>query len=352
MTPEAIDDPALVSEEWDDLADRTGAPPWLRPGWILAWHRSFAKGRLQILCLRGPLGLDALVPLIVSRTTAGSAANSETPFSGMLAAGDEAARNLAEGLFVRRWRRLTLWPLEAGSSSLDASRRAADVHGYRSVARTIGRSPHIPLDQGWDAYRSDVSSKVLSEVRRRRRHLEARGRLSLEVYDGGSDVAGLLSEGLKVEASGWKGAEGTAIAARPQAVRFYQEIAEWASARGSLRLAFLRLDDRPIAFDLCLEEDGVHFLLKTSYDPEFRTFGPGILMRHDMIERAFQEGLRSYEFLGHDEEWKHRWAKRFRDQILLKCYAPSLVGRAERVLYEHGAPVARRVKGRLRRGKP
>ncbi|MGH2754736.1 MAG: GNAT family N-acetyltransferase, partial [Actinomycetota bacterium] len=102
---------------------------------------------------------------------------------------------------------------------------------------------------------------------------------------------------------------------------------------------------------LSLEEGGIHFLLKTSYDPEFGSFGPGILIRHDMIERAFAAGLTSYEFLGHDEPWKHRWARHFRDQILLRSFAPSLVGRLEGAVYAHGAPLARRVRNRMKRGR-
>jgi CelD/BcsL family acetyltransferase involved in cellulose biosynthesis len=347
---ETIDDPNLIAAEWDVLADRTEAPPWLRPGWILPWSRWFSKGRLEVLCVRGPSGISGVLPMVRSGSTASSAANSETPFSGLLA--DDAATSaaVADSLFEHSFRRVTLWPLEAGSRSLEVCERAADSHGYRSVTRVTGRSPYVPLDEGWDTYRESVSSKVLSEVRRRRRKLEAEGHLSLDVEDGMGDIGALLAEGLQVEASGWKGAQGTAIATRPEALGFYKDVTDWASSRGSLLMAFLRLDGRPIAFDLCLEEGGVHFLLKTSFDPEFRAFGPGILIRHDMIERAFGEQLVRYEFLGHDEEWKHRWAKHFRDQILLKCYAPTVSGRVERALYEHGAPVARRIRGFLERG--
>jgi CelD/BcsL family acetyltransferase involved in cellulose biosynthesis len=37
------------SERWDALADRAGAAPFLRPGWIAAWWRAFGRGRLEIL---------------------------------------------------------------------------------------------------------------------------------------------------------------------------------------------------------------------------------------------------------------------------------------------------------------
>ena len=37
MRLEIADDSDALAEEWDDLADRTGADPFLHRGWIAAW---------------------------------------------------------------------------------------------------------------------------------------------------------------------------------------------------------------------------------------------------------------------------------------------------------------------------
>ena len=297
---------------------------------------------MKVICVRDGDRLSALLPIISSGSKATAAANSETPFSGVLAESRDASRVLVDELYGRRLRRVDMWPMEDGSWGLDACAAAASRHRYRSVSRSIGRSPFVPLDEGWDAYRERLDKKVLSEIRRRRKRLEAAGGLVLQIEDRDDDARSLLDEGLRIEASGWKGSEGTAIIARPEALRFYREITEWAEARGSLRLCFLRLGGRALAFDLSFEEGGAHYLLKTSFDPEYRKFGPGILMRHDMIERCFSEGLTRYEFLGHDEAWKHEWAHDFRDQILLRSFSPSPAGRVEHAIHAHAAPLLRR----------
>ncbi|HKP88939.1 MAG TPA: GNAT family N-acetyltransferase, partial [Thermoleophilaceae bacterium] len=41
-----------------------------------------------------------------------------------------------------------------------------------------------------------------------------------------------------------------------------------AAEQGWLRLAFLRLDGRAIAFDMCLEHGGAFYVLKGGFDPE------------------------------------------------------------------------------------
>lgn len=348
MNVEVVHDPAAASAEWDELARRCAAPPWLRPGWVLAWRAAFAPtASFSLLCARNDGRLTAALPLVGTRARIETPSNSETPFAGALAVDPASASAIAAELFARGHRRITLWPVERGDVTLDACARAGSERGYSSVARVIGRAPYIAIEGDWDDYRKTVGRKVLSEIRRRRRRLAGGGAVTLDVNEGLGDHAALLAEGLRLEAAGWKGSRGTAIAARPPARAFYSSMADWAAREGILRLAFLRLDGRPIAFDLALEDDGVHYLLKTSYDPELRSFGPGSMLRHDMIERAFATRLRRYELLGTDEPWKHTWADRFRDQLLVRFFAPSLTGAVDKAVHSYVKPFGARLLLRL-----
>jgi CelD/BcsL family acetyltransferase involved in cellulose biosynthesis len=186
----------------------------------------------------------------------------------------------------------------------------------------------------------------VGEIRRRRRLLEAQGQLVVRVEDGRERLDELLAEGFHVEASGWKGAEGSAIIAQPQTHQFYREVARWGAERGILRLAFLRLNGHPLAFDLCLEDQGVHYLLKTGYDPAYGKLGPGILLRYEMLARAFANGFTSYEFLGADAPWKQRWTDTCRERMLFQAFAPSLTGTLEWAVITYGWSLAKRLAGK------
>src|SRR5262249_51522783 len=59
-SPEAVE---AVRDEWDRLADRTGAAPFLRPGWIEAWWYAFGAGRLEVLREEGEGRVRALLPV-------------------------------------------------------------------------------------------------------------------------------------------------------------------------------------------------------------------------------------------------------------------------------------------------
>src|SRR5262249_41813831 len=41
-----------LAREWEELADRVQAVPWVRPGWVAAWWRAFGKGALEVLAVR------------------------------------------------------------------------------------------------------------------------------------------------------------------------------------------------------------------------------------------------------------------------------------------------------------
>lgn len=340
---------AVVADEWDDLADHAAhSSPWLRPGWILAWWRAFGRGRLELLTVRRDGRLVGVLPLEARLGALTSTANYHTPAFGLLAEDLEAGRALLEDALARRPRRLQLAFLDPETLTSYGMRSLVEERRYSVLGRVLERSPYVPTAGGWDAYKASLDGKMLRELRRRRRKLEAQGTLEVVVEDGSSRRDELLDDGFRVEAAAWKGENRTAIASQRETERFYREVARWAAERGWLRLAFLRLDGRALAFDFAIEEGGRHHLLKTGYDPEYRTLAPAMLLRYDMISRAFELGLESYEFGGIDEPWKLEWTDRTRDHILFQAFRRSPSGLVDWAAYAYGRPLAKRVLAPLR----
>jgi CelD/BcsL family acetyltransferase involved in cellulose biosynthesis len=352
IAPSASTGVEAAAPEWEELAERVNASPFLRPGWIAAWWRAFGSGRLEIPCeRRSEDGRPcALVPVRRQRGTLASPTNWHTPESGVLAESAADARALVASLLEDGARRVSLAFLAPDQAELAAAEALA--RGYRVIRRTQQRSPHVPIAGDWEAYRNGLAKRFRDDLTRTRRLLRARGEVRLEVSTGAGDGhrAELLEQGFELESSGWKGARGTAIRSRPAARRFYTDVARWAAERGWLRLAFLRLGERPIAFDFCLEHARIHYLVKTGYDASFRELGPGKLLREEMLARAFREGLRSYELLGDAEPWKLRWTSATRARELVQAFRPSPLGLVDWSLYQHGRPLARLIRD-LARGR-
>jgi CelD/BcsL family acetyltransferase involved in cellulose biosynthesis len=343
-------EPGRIAEEWDELAGRTGAVPFVRPGWITAWWDAFGEGALQILTLRRGGRLAGVLPLYGNRAWLRSPTNDQTPQFSFIAEDAAAADELAAAALDRAGRRLTLSLVDAAGPDFAALRGGAGARGYRVLARPVVRPPYLLVDGDWAAFEKHVAGRLLRDLRRRRRRLEDEGALTFEVTDGTTGLEELLEDGFRIETSGWKAAQQTAIVSRPETRRFFTEVARWAAARRWLRLAFLRLDGRALAFQFGLEEGGAYYFLKGGYETEFHRFAPGKLLVHDMLERAFSSGLERFEFLGQPESWKLEWTDDTRVLLIVDAFAPSLPGRANwaaESLYRSLRGVARRAKARV-----
>jgi CelD/BcsL family acetyltransferase involved in cellulose biosynthesis len=189
---------------------------------------------------------------------------------------------------------------------------------------------------------------------KRRRRLENLGEVRVDAYEPAAlDAA--LDDAFRIEASGWKGREGTAIVNRPEEERFQRLLARWADSRGWFRLWFLRLDGRPIAFRLGIEAFGTYSSLKIGYLEEFTAHSPGNLLEASVMELLFRSDCRRFEYAGETQERMRRWATGTRELLELTAFPVSLRGRAGRVaagLRARAVPVAKRARDRLRALRP
>lgn len=332
-----------LAPEWDELATRVGALPYLRPGWVAAWWRAFGDGALEIRTLRRGGRLAAVLPVARRRDALRSATNFHTPCSGLLAEDPAAASELARALFADRAGRVSIESLDADGDSMRACQGAAEAMGYRYVVRPFQRSPYLEVQGTWGAYEARLGRSLLADVRRSRRRLGRLGPIRLDVRDGHAHLEERLAEAFGVEASGWKGISGTAIQSHPETAAFYADVARWAAERNTLRLYFLRLGARPIAVYYALVDRGTCHLLKGGYDAAFRRYSPGKVLMHAVLARAFRERLARVDFHGDAERYKLAWAGAVREQVRFEAFSPAPFGQLAWAAQAHARPAAVRV---------
>lgn len=350
LTIDVLHSVAPIAGEWDELCDATEASPFLRPGWFSCWLDAFGAGSTWILTARRDTKLVGVLCLERKAGVTRSASNWHSPEFGIAAEDDGVRSALVARMIDEGGRRCSLGFVDAGEELARSWQQWTGAARRRSVVRVLERSPFVTTTGEWETYEASLAKKLRSELRRRRKRLEERASLEVEVLDGSSSLTETLREGFAIEQAAWKGERGTAINSSEQTRRFYEGVARWAAERGWLRLCFLRSGDDRLVFDLSLETGGVHYLLKTGYDPEFRKLAPGMLMRREMLKRAFDGDVRSYEFLGSDNPWKLEWTDSVRERLLLQAFARTPGGWAEWVAFVHGRPLAKKAVARLRRG--
>ena len=343
----AIDD-ALIAA-WDDLADRAGAVPFARPGWVLPWAQA-AGVRLEVIAAREGDRLAGILPLAAGRRHLRTPADWHTPWIEAIAENENALTALTTALAATRRPRITVDFVPAGGPTAQAAAESLAAAGYRLYPRARLESPYVDIVGTWESYLASLSTHRRSELRRRARRLEAAGEVALEVHRSPAGLDALLDEAFAVESSGWKGRAGTAIAADPALTTFYRRVAAWAAERDWLRLAFLKLDGRALAFDLALETGGRHYLLKTGFDPSHTRLSPGLLLRLHMLEQAFASDLRCYEFCGAAEPWKLEWAPATRAVLMIEAFSPTPAGALSRTAARLGRYARTRLRPAPERG--
>lgn len=153
---------------------------------------------------------------------------------------------------------------------------------------TAERHTRALLERGMDAdlyLHHAVSGSRRKELRRQEKKLGEKGRVEYLVLKPDDDLDRWLETFLALEAAGWKGKEGSAIAAHGDERRFFETAARAAHARGRLMMLALHLDGVPIAAKCnFLTADGRgSFAFKIAFDESLAKLSPGVLLELENV---------------------------------------------------------------------
>ncbi len=187
---------------------------------------------------------------------------------------------------------ITEWPLQVAHGRL--AQALVDVlYDRRLLVKHVSVCNRAFMTRGkdWQSYLGQSTSNgARREWRRLWRRLSDISPLHFRSLDSRSpaDLEHWLEQFLALEASGWKGAQGTALVQQQAAVNFFRSAACSAFAQQRLQMLGLYMGDRPIAMKVnFLAGDGA-FAFKIAYDEEFARYSPGIHLEFENI-RSFHE---------------------------------------------------------------
>src|SRR6266705_998201 len=124
---------------------------------------------------------------------------------------------------------------------------------------------------------------------RNRRRLEELGKVEHESHCCGEGLGRAVSAFLKIEAAGWKGRRGTALACDEKTRQFAINAFTGEEENSICRADVLTLDGAPIAVSLIVLAGRTGFAVKTSYDESYRSYSPGLILEIEVI-RSFLSG--------------------------------------------------------------
>src|SRR5262245_34350343 len=161
--------------------------------------------------------------------------------------------------------------------------------------------------------RARFNSNMKNNLRRWEARLAAAGRVTPVRLTPDGDLDKWTHEFMQLEASGWKGRAGTALACREDDRRFVAAVFPEAFRRERLLITGLDLDGRPLSRHIMLAAGEGALSFKPAYDETYASCSPGVVAEVDNV-RQFMEtpGLRwidsntARESTGYWRVWKDR----------------------------------------------
>jgi CelD/BcsL family acetyltransferase involved in cellulose biosynthesis len=319
-----------LGSDWNEAAPTQNVEPWQSFSWMEAAASSYCNNHsLRVITIRKEGLLTAVAPMVLKP--------SDQPLRPMrldLVGGEElkepnrfvSLEPSSLELLIDNLASERVYPIRLSRIPGDEDSLALIMAKFRKagwITRTL-RMPYPYLELG----ANPIKKSLREDLRRARRKAEALGEVRSGVVSANTEKELLeqLERGLRIEASGWKGRNGTAIISNEFRKKFFERYACSAWREGSLRLRFLYVNEVAVAVQFAVESAKACWLLNIGYDEQYQHCSPGNLLLGDSIEEAARNGLVRYNLLGKNEPWIKHWTSTSRDSLVLAAYRPNVHG--------------------------
>ncbi len=314
--------------EWDSLASEASEPNPLMESWfLLPALQGLAGWRVRMLCFEEDGLLRGLLPVHRRYSYYGKPVPHlsnwmhENCFLGIPL--------VASGSEVAFWRTILEWTDKLGGTSLFLHLRKLPLGGtvHAALEAAIAMQPRraeLVMRERRALLESDMTSgeywqesltaKKRKELRRQANRLAELGKVT---FDRALDKSGLddwIGSFLNLEAAGWKGEAGTAMALSEATVRLFRSSLEGAAERGRLERLALSLDGKPVAMLANFLTPPGAFSFKTAFDEALARYSPGVLLQQhnlailDNPDIAWSDSCASKDHPMIDHIWRERRA--------------------------------------------
>jgi CelD/BcsL family acetyltransferase involved in cellulose biosynthesis len=310
-----------LRREWNGLLQRSATNTiFLTWEWQQTWWNWYGEeSRLRILAIWDGLELVGLAPLHTRPSSEGRRAlqlvggTELSDYLDVIMVADEREPAVYRALwdflsseYGRAWDVLDLHNIPALSPTLRILPALGGASGDVEVTSAVEEvCPIINLPSNWDGYLALLSKKQRHEVRRKVSKASREAAVRWYYVDDSVSLDGEVQDFVLLHRK--SGAHKKAFMDESMQ-GFFREIAGLAFDRGWLRLASLIINEVKAASMFCFEFDNALLVYNSGYDPDlYPSLSTGIVLLAHCIRDAIERGLKVFDFLRGEEEYKYRF---------------------------------------------
>ncbi|MEQ1499410.1 MAG: GNAT family N-acetyltransferase [Novosphingobium sp.] len=159
----------------------------------------------------------------------------------------------------------------------EQGRLGALVHREERAMLAAGATPE-------NYFEASLSGKKRKELRRQFARLSELGEVRFERRHDDAQLAQWIEHFLALEHSGWKGAQGSALASHQATTQMFKEALSGAAAQSRLERLTLTLNAEPIAMLATFLTPPGGYSYKTAFDERYSRYSPGVLLQRENLE--------------------------------------------------------------------
>jgi CelD/BcsL family acetyltransferase involved in cellulose biosynthesis len=338
-----------IQHNWTGLANEAlSSSLFLTWEWGRTWWRHFGDAyELCMLAAWDRAGeLAGLAPLMIVQDSLGPLKSRRLTFlSNGLASPDHMdilvrpgeEEQVAAGFLVYLHIGEIQWDvLDLNNQAPDSIASRALINSGYSYYESSRKElcPYIQLPTSWEEYLSKLSQKRRSRVRQYRKRIEKEypSQVRFRMVDEPREI---LDSVRYISASSreyWdsKGHDSAFHDDRFEA--FHCDMAMAAHQQGWLRLHKMEVNGEVIASEYNFRYGDVVYGYQGVFDRSWADYSPGLILLTHAFEKAIEEGVKEFDFLRGDEEYKFYWTDEVRQESRF-IHARTRQGRAWLAVY-------------------
>lgn len=321
---------ASVKEQWSSLLDRSITNEvFLSWEWMFSWWDAFKDDSKQLLILTGTDKTGKLVGIapfyiekkiyfgIECRNVVRFCSSRETaPDHLDILCDKEFGQDFPQAVFTYLQEHYAAWDVISLDGIREDSMIKSYVTGNNESMRYIvdcsveSTCPYLALNQNFKDYLGSFSGKTRSTLLRKRKTLLEKEKCEYGILNADTaDLDKYIKELFSLHAERTRRKNVKTAFAGEKTYRFHENLIKYLLKEDKIVIAFLSKEAAFLASYYCVKHNNKYYYYQTGISEQGEQKSAGTVLLSLMVEKAFNEGCREFDFLRGSEKYKYFWTK-------------------------------------------